>query len=170
LDLKREGELSHPLGVDTGDTTATPVSTPATPSATPAPKSSGPRLTKANAERTIQPTDELTEELTAIAAMATVQDVAGAWLKFTGLHAGQWKHVAGAWQKFCVTEAKFERTEREKERDRAKKGGAVLTEDGLDPMSFEACQRRKKKQKAEDEVFVQQRLAEMKASAGGNKS
>lgn len=69
------------------------------------------------AERYIAPTDAITPELTAIAEMATVQDIPGAWAKFTGHYAGKWVHVAGYWQKWCVTEAKRERVERDRQRN-----------------------------------------------------
>lgn len=67
-------------------------------------------------ERYIEPADAITDELREAAKMATVQDVDGAWLKFCGKYAGQWRHVAGAWQAFCVSWAKVERSERERAR------------------------------------------------------
>lgn len=115
-------------------------------------------------ERYVTVTDEPDDEIVAIAQMVGVQDPESAWLKFTGHYAGKWVHVAGAWQKWCATEAKHERTERERERDRAKSSAAPLTAEGLDPNSFEACQLRKKRQKAADAEFFQKRLAVAKAN------
>jgi hypothetical protein len=117
-----------------------------------------------NGERYIAPTDEPDAELLAVAQMVGVQDVEAAWLKFTGHYAGKWVHVAGAWQKWCATEGKHERTERERERQRGKDSAAPLTEDGLDPNSSEACERRKRRKKAEDDAFFEKRLAIAKAS------
>ena len=74
----------------------------------------------ANGERYIAITDAPDDEMKAIADMIGVQEPGLAWAKFTGHYAGKWVHVAGAWQKWCATEAKHERVERERERDRAK--------------------------------------------------
>jgi hypothetical protein len=71
-------------------------------------------VTASPGERYLAVTDSVTPELVAIAEMVGVQDIAGAWLKFCGHYAGKWVHVAGAWQKWCVREAKAERTERDK--------------------------------------------------------
>lgn len=73
-------------------------------------------------ERHVRLTDTLTPELKSAAEMATVQDIAGAWAKFTGHYADKWVHVAGKWQSWCVNEAKRERVDRERERDRAQRG------------------------------------------------
>lgn len=77
-----------------------------------------------NGERYVAPADEITEELAATAQLANVQDIAGAWKKFTGHYAGKWLHVAGTWQKWCVTEAKRERVERERARAAKQNGPA----------------------------------------------
>lgn len=69
-----------------------------------------------NAERILLRTDALDEDLTAIAQLASVQDIAGAWLKFTGHYADKWIHVAGRWQIWCQREAKIERSERDRRR------------------------------------------------------
>ena len=60
-------------------------------------------------ERYVTLTDAPDDELLAIASMAGVQDVEGAWLKFCGHFADKWVHVAGRWQGWCVREAKTER-------------------------------------------------------------
>lgn len=66
--------------------------------------------------RYIARTDTITAELTAIATGAggtpPVQDVSGAWLKFCGHHDGRTINVAGEWQKWCVNEARRERSDR----------------------------------------------------------
>jgi hypothetical protein len=101
---KRESEV---FAREPSDTGATPKATPATPETTPlgvAP----------DGERYVRLTDAITPELTAAAQLATVQDIAAAWAKFTGHHADKWIHVAGQWQVWCVREAKRERVEREK--------------------------------------------------------
>lgn len=74
-------------------------------------------------ERHVALTDKLTTELSAIAQLATVQDISATWLKFTGHYAGQWVHVAGKWQFWCVNEAKRERIERERVREDAQRRG-----------------------------------------------
>jgi hypothetical protein len=54
-------------------------------------------------QRYVEPGDKLTDELRDAAVIIGVRDVDTAWLKFTGKHAGQWRHVAGAWQSFCAS-------------------------------------------------------------------
>lgn len=70
----------------------------------------------ADGERYVATTDPITPELTAVAQLAVVQDIPGAWLKFTGHYASKWIHVTGRWQAWCVREAKQERVERERAR------------------------------------------------------
>jgi hypothetical protein len=113
-------------------------------------------------------TDVPTEEHIAIAQMLGLKDAESAWVKFCGKYADQWLHVAGAWQAFCVSWRNIERTERERERQRGKDSAAPLTADGLDPNSYEACQLRKKRAKAErdaEAAEVRARLEAQKASA-----
>jgi hypothetical protein len=65
-------------------------------------------------EIAVERTQPITQELRGIAELAGVQDVPGAWLKFTGHNAGRVMHVPGRWQAWCVDEAKRERSERER--------------------------------------------------------
>jgi hypothetical protein len=111
------------------------------------------------AERYVGLRDELTPELLGIAEFAAVQDVDGAWLKFCGKNAGQWRHVAGSWQGFCVSWAKNERTERDRSLQRGRDSAAPLNADGLDPNSAEASERLKAKAAQEREAQVTQMLA-----------
>lgn len=67
-------------------------------------------------EREIRVDDKLTDELREIASMNAVQDVESAWRRFCGKRAGRWVHVAGEWQAWCVSWAKYERSERERNR------------------------------------------------------
>lgn len=74
-------------------------------------------VTARDGARYIQVSDILPEELREAAKILAVQDIDGAWVKFTGHNAGQWKHVTGEWRKWCVNEAKRERVERERQRE-----------------------------------------------------
>lgn len=74
--------------------------------------------------RHVKISDAITDEQIEIASMATVQDHVPAWLKFTGKQAGKWlDSVNGEWQSFCVTFAKYERADRERDRDMAQRRG-----------------------------------------------
>ncbi len=79
---------------------------------------SGANVRANSGERYLRLGDRLTEELRAIAEMATVQDIEGAWVKFCGHHADKWVHVAGRWQVWCVNESRRERTERDRRADK----------------------------------------------------
>jgi hypothetical protein len=68
--------------------------------------------------RMLDRSEPLDDELRNIADLANVQDITGAWLKFCGHYAGQILNVSGYWQKWCVIEAKHERTERHREAER----------------------------------------------------
>lgn len=128
------------------------------------------RRTVTEAERYVALDDAILPEIVATAEMAGVQDIDGAWLKFCGHYAGKWLNVAGKWQLWCVNEAKRERVEREQRRDReaerAKKTAAPLTAEGLDPMSFEACQLRKKREKRADAERAEEILRAQGIKAG----
>ena len=119
--------------------------------------------------RYVRLNDPIDDELRAIAEMATVQDIPGAWAKFTGHFADRWVHVAGKWQHWCVNEAKRERSERDRQRARTPNGGPPLTAEGLDPSSFDASRNRKQRQKQADEDFVAKRIAADRA-AGESKT
>jgi hypothetical protein len=71
-----------------------------------------------SADRCIGVGDKITAELREAAAMLGVQDIDGAWLKFCGKNAGQWRHVAGSWQAFCVSWSRVERADRDRDRAR----------------------------------------------------
>jgi 5-methylcytosine-specific restriction endonuclease McrA len=80
-------------------------------------------LLRNTGERYLYRTDLLDDELREIASMAGVQDIAGAWTKFTGHYADQWLNVPGRWQIWCAREAKIERRERDEKRYPRKAGG-----------------------------------------------
>lgn len=71
------------------------------------------------AERYVRIDDQLTDEMRQIAGINAVQHVEAAWRKFCGHYAGKFFNVPGRWQRWCVDEAQRERTERERQRDRA---------------------------------------------------
>jgi hypothetical protein len=164
----RSGNAREPVTVTRSVTPVTSLVTSLVTSSVTRDGHANDHVTASPGERYVAVTDLITDELSAIAQMVGVQHLAAAWLKFTGHYAGKWVHVAGAWQKWCATEAKHERVERERERERAKNSAAPLTAEGLDPNSYEACQLRKKRRKAEDEAEraeLRARLEAQKASA-----
>jgi hypothetical protein len=62
----------------------------------------------------------ITPELSSIASIAGVQDIEGAWLKFTGHYNGQRvENLTGKWQLWCGRERTDERTRRDKLAGRA---------------------------------------------------
>jgi hypothetical protein len=79
-----------------------------------------------NGQRFVRRTDALDAELTAIAELAGVQDIPRAWAKFTGKHADQWLHVSGQWQSWCQNVPKFERLDRERERQSVERGSGTV--------------------------------------------
>lgn len=104
-------------------------------------------------ERYLSPSDAITAELVETAKLERVQDIPGAWKKFTGHNAGRWLHVAGAWQFWCVNEAKHER----RERDRRRPGGP---EDPGDPYNApDAVQTRQRARDREHEALTRARAA-----------
>lgn len=145
---------------------ATPVTSPVTGSVTrvvtsPVTKKVT-RVTGELAERYVTVTDPLPSLLREAAAMVPVRDITGAWAKFTGHYAGKFIHVQGAWQKWCVNEAKRERTDFETQR-RDRPGDAP---DFVDPSSAEASERRKRRETAKLEDEVRAKLARVGGSHG----
>jgi hypothetical protein len=93
-------------------------------------------------------TDPITDELRAIAELATVQDIAGAWAKFAGHYDGQVIPVAGYWQKWCTNEAKRERTERDKAANGTRRDGPA---DLADPYHSPAAVAERRRRNADYE-------------------
>jgi hypothetical protein len=83
-------------------------------------------------ERYVAVDDALTQELAdLVTTNTTVQDVRSAWVKFCGVYAGQWVHVAGKWQAWCVSWAKNERIERDKAAAAARESGTRIRPAGI---------------------------------------
>lgn len=104
-----------------------------------------------------------------MAEMAGIVDVDAAWEKFVGHHVSRGSlscdFIAGEWRKWIPTARNIERSERDRERQRGKDSAAPLNAEGLDPNSFEASQRRKKRQREEDARLEPEDIARMAAVA-----
>lgn len=128
-----------------------------------------PRPTLAPTQRTIDPDLKLTDEARAMASIAGVQDIDGAWSKFVGHHVGKGTlscdFIAGDWRKWIPGTLKYERDDR----DKAARGGLLEPTEAIKLARAKASDEADAKRKAYDREAVLPPVDDLFRAIGGKR-